>query len=60
MRDYGYVSRKHHGNKKKLFFCVIFYEEKRVEDGLWIPRKNTLQNGYSSNINAHNVKWSNI
>ena len=33
---------------------------KMVEDGLWVPRKNTLQNGYSSNINAHNVKWSNI
>ncbi len=31
-----------------------------VEDGILIPRKNNLQNGYSGHINGHNLKWSNI
>ena len=33
---------------------------KMVDDGVLIPRQNTLQNGYSSDINGHNIKWSNI
>ena len=30
-----------------------------VKDGVLIPRQNKLQNGYSSHINGHNLKWSN-
>lgn len=33
---------------------------KMVEDGVLIPRQNNLQNGYSSQISAHNLKWVNL
>jgi len=33
---------------------------KMVEDGVLVPRQNSLQNGYAGNIGMMNIKWSNI
>ena len=33
---------------------------KMVEEGVLVPRQNSLQNGYAGNIGLMNIKWSNV
>lgn len=44
---------------KKLKSALDKYH-KMVDDGVLVPRQNNLQNSYSGQINAQNLKWSNL